>query len=38
MPSRGKGDPSYRNTYDKDGVTETVELAAPLERYLLDYT
>ncbi|KAK8041826.1 hypothetical protein PG993_006349 [Apiospora rasikravindrae] len=23
--SRGKGDPSYRNTFDKDGVTETVE-------------
>ncbi|KAK8048325.1 hypothetical protein PG994_010055 [Apiospora phragmitis] len=27
VPSRGKGDQSYINTYDKDGVTETVEPA-----------
>ncbi|KAK8139270.1 hypothetical protein PG984_002650 [Apiospora sp. TS-2023a] len=29
-PSRGKGDQSYRNTFDKDGVTEIME-PAPLE-------
>ncbi|KAK6866219.1 hypothetical protein PG995_002747 [Apiospora arundinis] len=31
MPSRGKGDQSFRNTYDKDGVVEMVEPAMPLE-------